>query len=266
MTDDAVHPLRSNRLPLSSQAQSYLRSLIESGTYQPGSQLPSENELAIQLGISRPTLREALRNLEQQGIIVRRHGVGTFVASAGERLDTGLERLESVHQMAARQELQLRVRALQVQQLPADREIAAILAVAPGTPLTSVDRVIAAAVVPPHGKHAGLSQALRGDETPIAYLYDVAAATLLSPGDVSDQFNGSVLDLLRQKTDLHIGQAVANIVSTNAEADLSRKLAIKPRRAVLLLEETLYDDKGKVLEYSRNYFNPDYFRFRVVRR
>ncbi len=248
MTDDVVQPLRSNRLPLSAQAQSYLRNLIEGGTYEPGSQLPSENELAIQLGISRPTLREALRNLEQQGIIVRRHGVGTFVISAAERLESGLERLESIHQLASRQGLQLDAHALQVRQLHADAEMSAILEVPPGTLLTGVTRVIVA------------------DEMPIAYLYDVAAASILSPADISDEFNGSVLDLLRHKIGSQISQAAANIIAVNAEAELARKLSLKPRQAVLLLEETLYDDRGRVIEYSRNYFNPDFFRFRIVRR
>lgn len=248
MTDDSVQPLRSNRLPLSSQAQVYLRDLIEGGTYQPGGQLPSENELAIQLGISRPTLREALRNLEQQGIIVRRHGVGTFVLPAAERLESGLERLESIHQLAGRQGLHIGVRDLQVRQVPAAREMAATLEVTPGTLLTCVTRVIAA------------------DDVPIAYLYDVAAASMLSPADVSDTFDGSVLDLLRNKGGIQISQAAANIIAVNADADLARKLVLKPRQAVLLLEETLHDDKGRVIEYSRNYFNPDFFRFRVIRR
>jgi GntR family transcriptional regulator len=249
MTDDTVQPLKSSRLPLSSQAQQYLRTLIDGGTYQPGGQLPSENELATQLGISRPTLREALRNLEQQGIIVRKHGVGTFVTHGGEgRLDSGLERLESIGQLAAHQGLRLSVDALKVGQETADRDMADTLQVAPGTLLTSVARVILA------------------DAAPIAYLFDIAPAHLLAPTDVTDTFNGSVLDLLRHKATLHITQAVANIVAVNADAYLSRKLCVKPRQALLLLEETLHDDKGQVLEFSRNYFHPSFFRFRVVRR
>jgi GntR family transcriptional regulator len=249
MTDDTVQPLRSNRLPLSSQAQVYLRTLIDDGTYPPGGQLPSENELATQLGISRPTLREALRNLEQQGIIVRKHGVGTFVTRGGTgRLDSGLERLESIGQLAVHQGLQLSVDELEVGQDTADHKIADILQVAPGSLLTSVARVILV------------------DGAPIAYLFDIAPAYLLAPTDVTDTFNGSILDLLRQKPTLHITQAVANIVAINADANLSRKLRVKPRQALLLLEETLHDDKGQVLEFSRNYFHPSFFRFRVVRR
>ncbi|MDF2684808.1 MAG: GntR family transcriptional regulator, partial [Brevibacillus sp.] len=54
---------------------------IESGQLRPGERLPSEAELSKQLGISRATLREALRLLEEEKIVIRRHGVGTFINS-----------------------------------------------------------------------------------------------------------------------------------------------------------------------------------------
>jgi GntR family transcriptional regulator len=75
-----------------------------------------------------------------------------------------------------------------------------------------------------------------------------------------------VLDLLKQKPNLQFGQAVADIVAINADSFLCRKLGIKPEQALLLLEETLFDDQGVAIEYSRNYFVPEYFRFHVVRR
>jgi DNA-binding GntR family transcriptional regulator len=75
-----------------------------------------------------------------------------------------------------------------------------------------------------------------------------------------------VLDLLRRKPDLEIAQAVADIVARDADAFLAQKLGIESGQAVLLLEETLFDHMGEVVEFSYNYFVPDFFRFRVVRR
>ena len=143
MTDNEVKPIRTNRLSLSTQAREYLLGLIENGTYNPGEQLPSENELAMQLGISRPTLREALHNLEQDNIVVRKHGVGTFVAPGYERqLESGLECLESILQLASKQRVQVEVSDLEVKQETADAELAEKLGVAPGTPLIGVRRVL----------------------------------------------------------------------------------------------------------------------------
>jgi len=244
-----MQQLKTNKLPLPLQAQRYLLSLIENGTYQPGEQFPSEADLAAQLGISRPTLREALLNLEREDVLVRKHGVGTFVAPGyGHRLESGLERLESVLELAARQGLQVEFDALQVQEEPADPELADKLQVATGTPLTSVHRVIVV------------------DSVPVAYMSDVTLSSILSPDDVDERFNGSVLDLLRQKGGQQIAQAMADIVALNADASLADKLGVEPEQAVLLIEEILFDEAGTAVEFSRNYFVPDFFRFHVVRR
>jgi GntR family transcriptional regulator len=249
MTNDVVRPLKANRVPLPVQTQQYLLSLVERGVYEPGEQLPSENELATQLGISRPTLREALLNLEQEGVVVRKHGVGTFIAHAYEqRLVSGLERLESILELAARQGMELEFTALEVQEEPAGAYLAQKLQVAPGTSLTTVRRVIAV------------------DGTPVAYMDDAAPADQLSVADIDQSFNGSVLDLLREKQRLQVGQVVADIIACNSGEHLAAKLGLEVGQAILMLEETLYDQEGTVVEFSRNYFVPEHFRFRVVRR
>ncbi len=71
---------------------------IETGVYKEKQKLPSEFELAKQLGVSRATLREALRVLEEENIIIRRHGVGTFV-NARPLFTSGIEQLSSVTDM-----------------------------------------------------------------------------------------------------------------------------------------------------------------------
>jgi GntR family transcriptional regulator len=249
MTYNGVRPIRANRLSLSAQAQRYLLDLIEDGTYQPGERLPSEYELAAKLGISRPTLREALHNLEQEGIIIRRHGVGTFITPGyAHRLESGLERLESILELAARQGLGIRCDGLQVREEPAAPRLADKLQVEPGTPLLRVGRVLLA------------------DGMPVAYMEDYTLGTILSPADVDDGFNGSVLDLLRQKQDLQGLQVQADIIALNADAQLAKKLRIKRGQAVLLVEELLFNHEGKAVEFSRNYFVPEFFRFHVVRR
>src|SRR3990172_12759937 len=67
-----------------------------------GDRLPTEPKLAEMLGVSRATLREAMRTFETQGLIPRRQGVGTFVLHPSSVIDTGLERLESIESLARR--------------------------------------------------------------------------------------------------------------------------------------------------------------------
>jgi GntR family transcriptional regulator len=249
MTYDGVEPIKVNRIPLPAKAQEYLLGLIENGTYEAGEQLPSETVLATQLGISRPTLRQALHNLEQEGMIVRMHGVGTFVTANHDRkLESGLERLESILELAGHQGLELRLHNLEIQQAPAEQDIADKLRVPAGTEVTSFRRTILE------------------EGTPVAYMVDVVPSVLLTAEVVDAPFRGSVLDLLRRELDLQLGPAVANIIALNADALLAGKLAVQKGQAVLLIEELLYDEEGTPVEFSQNYFVPDFFRFHVLRR
>src|SRR5678809_557601 len=70
---------KSERKTLTEISQQELRGAILGGTFRPGSQLPTEAELCAMLGVSRTVVREALRVLEDEGLVTRRHGVGTFV-------------------------------------------------------------------------------------------------------------------------------------------------------------------------------------------
>src|SRR4051812_43295347 len=57
----------------------HVRGLIERGELRPGDRLPPERELAVQLGVSRPSVRAGLRSLSAIGILQTRHGAGTFI-------------------------------------------------------------------------------------------------------------------------------------------------------------------------------------------
>ena len=67
--------------PLHESLTDRLRGMIFGGTYEKGDRLPTEPKLAKELGVSRATLREALKQLESEGAISRVHGLGTFVAT-----------------------------------------------------------------------------------------------------------------------------------------------------------------------------------------
>lgn len=77
------HSIRIKTDPrsLRERAQEKLKQLVRTHEFFPGSKLPAEPELSAMLGISRSTLREVINSLEDQNIVVRRHGVGTFVCS-----------------------------------------------------------------------------------------------------------------------------------------------------------------------------------------
>lgn len=213
----------------------------------PGSRLTSEPELAKQLGVSRATLREAMRTFETQGLIRRRQGSGTYVVGKFNAIDAGLEVLESIETMASRLNLEVSVSDLQIEQVEADAKTADGLCKEAGMPITRIRRV------------------MRAEGRPVAYLIDSLPEQILQPGDLPAEFRGSVLDfLLSTGKDLQLSRA--NISATNATADVAKPLEIQRDDVLLRFESQLYDSKGEVVDYSVSYFIPGYFHFHVNRR
>ncbi|HET92104.1 MAG TPA: GntR family transcriptional regulator [Chloroflexi bacterium] len=242
--------LRISKSPLHIQVQQHLLSLIEDGTYSPGDQFPSEVTLADQLGISRPTLREALQRLEQEGVIVRRHGVGTFVATRTPILESGLEVLESLASQAGRVGLETEVMDLDVIERPASPEEMSMLGLGPAEgpiDVLSIDRVIAVA----------------GE--PVAYLRDVVPQTCLRREDL-EHFSGSVLDVFLQRDPALPIVSRTEIMAEAARTHVAARLGISRGQALLKLVGQLYGQDERVLDYSISYFVPGHFRFHVMRR
>src|SRR6478735_811213 len=67
----------------------HVRALIERGELKPGDRLPPERELALQIKVSRPSVRAGLRSLAAVGVVEARHGAGSFITSGPPKLSTG---------------------------------------------------------------------------------------------------------------------------------------------------------------------------------
>jgi GntR family transcriptional regulator len=226
--------------------QGQLASLIASTP--PGEKLPAEPDLAKQLGVSRATLREAMRSFEGQGMIRRRQGVGTFVVGQSPVLESGLEVLESIESLAHRIGLDVSMGDLNINQIHANDEQADVLNVTVGSDLVQVSRVIMTS------------------DRPVAYLVDILPVDILTPDDLQQGFTGSVLDLLLRRNTPNLSRSVAEIRSVAASADIARSLEIQRGDVLLEFVARLYASEERVVDYSQSYFLPGYFRFQVVRR
>ncbi len=240
--------LRSDSRPLYSRASEVLKMLIQQGEYLPGDRLPSEPELSERLGISRPTLREALRQLEEERVIVRRHGVGTFVAHPPPVIEAGLEVLESLERLAQRLGLHTQMSEVHMEERPATAGEREKLGLAAGGDVTAITRVIEAA-----GQR-------------IAYLTDVVPVAYLCCAELSADFHGSVLDHFLARGWPALAHSRTELSAEAASNDLARRLHIQRGAPVLRLEAQLIAQDGQVVDYSNSYFVPGHFRFHVVRR
>jgi len=212
-----------------------------------GQKLPSEPDLAKKLGVSRATLREAMRSFEAQGMIRRRQGSGTYVIGKTQVLNSGLEVLESVDTIAKRLGLVVVASDIDVQVEAVDSIMAKKLGISAGQKVTSVSRVI------------------HTENRPVAYLVDTLPLTYLSPDDLPADFHSSVVDFLLDRGD-PIAYARSNISAVGATAPVAKALEIQRGDVLLHFDSISFDQDGKPYGSSISYFIPGYFEFHIVRK
>ncbi len=216
-------------------------------TKETGDRLPSEPILAKELGVSRATLREAMRTFEIQGMIRRRQGSGTYITRPTQKLQSGLEVLESIQTVANRLGLRVRLGKWRAIRRPPQDDERLTLGLEPGENVLDVRRVIIA------------------EDRPAAFLIDVLPLDVLTPEDLEDGFTGSVLDILlhRGRPSLHVSRTDINAVTASEE--VARALGIQRGDALLCFCADLYTTSGEIVDHSYSYFLPGYFDFHVVR-
>jgi GntR family transcriptional regulator len=240
-----MSPKRSDTHPYQ-RLQVQLSNLLAS--MSAGEQLPAEPELARQMGVSRATLREAMRSFEGQGLIRRRQGVGTFAVGKTPVIETGLEVLESIENQAKRIGLAVTMGDFTAMELRANNEQAAALNLPVGAPLIQVGRTILA------------------DDRPVAYLIDTLPIEFLSPQELQQGFSGSVLDFILRRGNIQFSRSVAEIRPEAASAEVARALEIQRGDVLLMFTSLLYTIDERPIDYSASHFLPGYFRFHVVRK
>jgi GntR family transcriptional regulator len=141
--DPTASVVRERRPSLVDVAEEALRTWLATGRHRAGERLPPEQELSAHLGISRGTLRTALRRLEESGEIVRRQGSGTYVGRAtSTTLDEGLEKLVSYSELARRRGVTLELGELRIEEQRLGPEAAELFGLDPETPAVTVTRVL----------------------------------------------------------------------------------------------------------------------------
>lgn len=226
--------------------QSELATLIDSLPAE--SQLPSEPALALKMGVSRATLREAMRSFETQGLIRRKQGVGTFVIGDVPVIESGLEILESIETLAGRIGLSVSTHSLKIEQISADEECALVLDIPVGSGLTRISRLILT------------------DGRPAAYLVDTLPENILSQQDLAAGFTGSVLDLLLRRGSPRLVSSRTEINAVTATSEVAHLLEIQRGDVLINFIACLYSSEGQVIDHSLSYFLPGYFKFHINRR
>lgn len=212
-----------------------------------GDRLKSEPELAASLGVSRATLREAMRSFEGQGLIRRRQGVGTFVMDHLQNIETGLEVLESIETQAHRLGLDVKMGYLDINKMKTDADLAKNLRISENEEAIRISRVIWVA------------------DRPAAYLVDTLIPGILDDSDLSNGFTGSVLDLIIKRGKPELSHSQTEVLASPASTEIAKKMQLQRGDVLLKLDAFLYDKSGRMIDYSQSYFVPGFIKFQVIR-
>jgi len=238
---------RQEKVPLYHQIGENIRALIDDQTLQAGDAVPSEWDLSELYGVSRLTVRRALDELVHEGLLRRRHGVGTFVAALNitRIIPSKLSFTHKMRQMG----LVPSSHIVSINVIPALANVAAHLGVSEGAAVIELVRVRLA------------------DEEPIM-LETAYLAQALFPDVNTDTFtdNSSLYEFLHSRYQVAIAAVEQTLEPTRLRAGEAQLLKSESESPAILNEVVAYAADGSVIEYSRSVTRGNkckfYFRFR----
>ena len=242
----AAQRLNAGPTPLYHQLKQALRDEIERGAYKPGDRLPSEPELIRQYGISRITVRQALDELESEGLIVRRHGKGTYVAE--RRIEQELVRLTDFMEDTQQAGQKPSSRVLAFVHEAATPAVAKALQIKEGTEVVRVDRLRLA---------DGRPMAFDSTWLPLRF------GALLAEMDLTQE---TIYHILETRYAIPVLSGAFFITAASARHQQASLLDILPGAALLLIQRISYTSGDEPVYVQDRYYRPDRVQYRVMLR
>lgn len=230
---------RAGRGPRYEQLYRHLSAAIGAGEIAPETQLPPERELALIADVSRVTIRKAIGQLVEDGVLEQRRGAGSFVRQGRPKLEHSLSALlsftEYMRQRGKTSTSRVLRRGLH---LPTPDETMA-LGLSAGEPVARVERLRFA------------------DETPLALEWSSLPSDILPSPEAVET---SLYDVLRAAGTAPT-RAVQRITAVNLTGSDARLLQLAEGAAVLRIDRTGYLPSGRPIEFTRGLYRSDIYDF-----
>ena len=233
---------RASGLPLYIQIAESLEAALDRAELPLTTALPSEHELSQALGVSRPTVRQALTHLEQRSVLYKRRGVGTFRAP---RAIARPPRLTSLYDELVEQGAAPVTRVLQARELAAPQAIAADLHIATGAPLMFVERL----------------RTVGG--RPVVFHTNYLNLDGKPPPDRAELEQGSLYALLRSRYGIELTLASQDVTARAASPAERKHLQLGGGGCVLVAQRVSFDASGRGIEWAVNVYPPGTQSFRM---
>ncbi|MGH3454019.1 MAG: GntR family transcriptional regulator [Nocardioidaceae bacterium] len=232
---------RSSPVPLYFQVAEQLERAIVDGELAPGDRIANEVTMASELGLSRPTMRQAIQLLVDKGLLVRKRGVGTQVVHGQIRRPV---ELTSLHDDLQRAGQTPQTEVLSCQRVESDEPVAQELRLSTGSLVWSLERL-----------------RFVGDE-PLALLHNYLPVDILDLESVDLAASG-LYECLRQ-AGIQLRVANQQIGARRAEAREARLLGERRGSPLLTMARTAFDSTGRAVEYGTHVYRPERYTFEVT--
>lgn len=231
----------SSPLPLHAQVEDLLREIMAKKEYQNGKLLPPEEEIAMILGISRNTVRHAVQRLVQEGLLIRKKGVGTQVNT--NRMSTSLSAWGSfTHEMEAKGTV-FDTLQMKVEWVSANPEVSVHFRIKPKTRVLSLNR-------------------LKGHHKEPVVLFVSYFHPRIGMDENSD-FSQPLYELLETEYSTVAVYSNEEISAMPATVELAATLQIKPDSPVLVRKRLVTDPGRRPIEYNLCYYRADRFVYTI---
>ncbi|KWH37304.1 GntR family transcriptional regulator [Burkholderia cepacia] len=241
MTSPNVVPLSA--APLYVQIKDTLRARILDGTYAPHSRMPSEHELCAAFGVSRITVRQALGDLQKEGLLFKLHGKGTFVSKP--KAFQNVTSLQGFAEAMSSMGYEIVNQVRSVRTIKADRHLATKLNVPEGAPLVEIHRVRLLNREPVSLEQTWVPEAL---------------GKRLAGADLATR---DIFLVLENDCGIPLGHADVSIDAILADDEIVDALQVEESSPVLRIERLTHDASGAPIDYEYLYFRGDAFQYRL---
>jgi len=233
-----------SHIPYYLQLMDLLKTQILQKKWGPGEQIPGEQDLCETYGVSRTVVRQALRELELEGVITRRKGKGTFISEP--KINEGLiQKLTGFYQDMIERGLKPVTRVLHQQVVPADEKVAKFLNILPGTQVVDIQRL-----------------RFINDE-PIQLVTTYIPYAIYPPVVEADLTNRSLYDFLETEGGITLARGRRYIEAVLANENEAMLLDIERGAPLLMLDSVSYTENEIAFEYYHALHRGDRSRFEV---
>jgi GntR family transcriptional regulator len=237
--------LNNRSIPLYFQLEQIIKSKILTGEFSPGEKIPTETELCQAYQVSKITVRQAVLNLVNEGLLFRKQGKGTFTRENVVKSASTFKFSGNINDFISDGLKMKEVKPLDIIKTQSSSKVAKVLNIKEGEDVVQIRRT------------------RNFNHVPVSYIKNYLPLEIGRKIKRRDLLSYSMLQILRDKLKLPISNGIQYIDAIVADYDVSSALSVNLFSPVLYSELIMFTKDKKPVEFAQHFFRPDQFRYTI---